>query len=166
MPHESEFISRRSVNKMLFAGCVTPPLAVAAESVFASPSTGGSAMVQGLATVVYHVSDLEQAKAWYAQAFGKPPYFDEPFYVGFEIGGYELGLLPTEAPFSPGPGGAVAYWRVQQIQPALDHFVASGAELLSPAKDVGGGIQVAAVTDPFGNPIGLIENPHFQLPAE
>jgi hypothetical protein len=29
---------------------------------------------------------------------------------------------------------------------------------------VGEGIKVATVTDPFGNPIGLIENPHFELP--
>jgi len=123
-------------------------------------------MVKGLATVIYHVSDLERAKTWYAQAFGKTPYFDEPFYVGFEIGGYELGLLPDEGEFPPGPGGSVAYWRVPEIQPAVDHFVANGAKLLSPAKDVGDGIQVAIVADPFGNPIGLIENPHFQLPAE
>jgi predicted enzyme related to lactoylglutathione lyase len=123
-------------------------------------------MVQGLATVIYHVSDLERAKAWYAEAFGKPPYFDEPFYVGFEIRGYELGLDPDEGAFPPGRGGAVAYWRVPAIGPAVDHFTGCGAELLEPAKDVGGGIQVAVVADPFGNPIGLIENPHFALPAE
>jgi len=28
-------------------------------------------------------------------------------------------------------------------------------------RDVGGDIKVAAVADPFGNVIGLIENPHF-----
>ena len=50
----------------------------------------------GLRTCIYPVPDLAAAKAWYARAFGVEPYFDEPFYVGFEIGGYELGLIPAQ----------------------------------------------------------------------
>ena len=30
-------------------------------------------------------------------------------------------------------------------------------------KDVGGDIRVASVADPFGNVIGLIQNPHFRI---
>lgn len=44
------------------------------------------------------MSDLASAKAWYSKAFGISPYFDEPFYVGFNIGGYELGLQREETP--------------------------------------------------------------------
>jgi len=47
-------------------------------------------MVKGLGTVVYPVADLSRAKAWYSTAFQQPPYFDQPFYVGFNISGYEL----------------------------------------------------------------------------
>jgi predicted enzyme related to lactoylglutathione lyase len=36
-----------------------------------------------------------------------------------------------------------------------------GATALEPPSDVGEGILVAAVRDPFGNRLGLIENPHF-----
>jgi hypothetical protein len=36
-----------------------------------------------------------------------------------------------------------------------------GASVNEPVKDVGGGIKVASVLDPFGNVFGLIENPHF-----
>jgi predicted enzyme related to lactoylglutathione lyase len=115
----------------------------------------------GLATVIYQVPDLDGAKAWYAQAFGKAPYFDQPFYVGFEIGGYELGLHPDLSEGQPGPGGSVAYWRVTSLAQALEHFVMCGATLVSPAQDTGDDIKVARVTDPFGNVIGLIENPHF-----
>jgi predicted enzyme related to lactoylglutathione lyase len=121
-------------------------------------------MIKGLATVIYHVSDLDKAKAWYATAFGQQPYFDEPFYVGFNIGGYELGLNPDLSVAPPGPGGAIAYWRVPDITQAVAHFQASGASLRAPIQDVGGGIRVAEVSDPFGNLIGLIENPQFQLP--
>jgi predicted enzyme related to lactoylglutathione lyase len=123
-------------------------------------------MVKGLATAIYHVTDLDKAKAWYASAFKQPPYFDEPFYVGFNIGGYELGLNPDQSVAKAGRGGSVAYWRVGKIEDAVQHFVSSGASLVAPAEDVGEGIKVATVADPFGNLIGLIENPHFALPKE
>ncbi len=120
--------------------------------------------ILGLATVIYHVADLERAKAWYAQAFGVQPYFDEPFYVGFDIGGYELGLHPNVEIAKPGPGGTVAYWRVPSIENAVERFAAAGAKIVSPVQEVGGGIKVADLADPDGNLLGLIENPQFSLP--
>jgi len=122
-------------------------------------------MVKGMGTVIYHVSDLDRAKAWYATAFGQQPYFDQPFYVGFNIGGYELGLDPDPKAGTSGPGGSVAYWRVDAIAETLEHFVGAGATVVSPVQDVGDDIKVAKVADPFGNVIGLLENPHFRLPA-
>jgi predicted enzyme related to lactoylglutathione lyase len=120
-------------------------------------------MVQGLGTVIYHVPDLERAKAWYTAAFQQKPYFDQPFYVGFNIAGYELGLDPNQRLTKAGRGGTVAYWRVASIESAIQHFVASGADVVAPAQDVGEGIKVATVADPFGNLVGMIENPHFKL---
>ena len=118
-------------------------------------------MIKGLATVIYAAPDLAKTKAWYAAAFGQQPYFDQPFYVGFNIGGFELGLDPHAS--HQGAGGCVAYWRVEDIDRALAHFLASGASPVSAAQDVGEGIKVARVADPFGNVIGLIENPHFAV---
>ena len=43
----------------------------------------------GLRTTIYKVADIIKAKEWYTRAFGVAPYFDEPFYVGFNIGGFE-----------------------------------------------------------------------------
>ena len=123
-------------------------------------------MIKGLGTVVYHVTDLARAKEWYARVFQQQPYFDQPFYVGFNIAGYELGLVPNTAPVPTGRSGSVAYGRVDILEPAVEHFVAAGAAVVEPAQDVGEGIKVATVTDPFGNAIGLIENPHFALPAQ
>ena len=116
----------------------------------------------GLRTVIYRVPDLTRAKAWYSAAFGVSPYFDEPFYVGFSIGGFELGLDPDLSEGGAGPGGSVAYWGVTNIDAALPAFARDGGAVHSPARDVGEGIRVASVTDPFGNVIGLIENPHFK----
>ena len=123
-------------------------------------------MITGLATVIYRVTDIGRAKTWYASAFQQTPYFDQPFYVGFNIGGYELGLDPDPSGGKTGPGGSVAYWRVASIDSAVAHFVASGAAVVTPAQEVGEGIKVATVSDPFGNLIGLIENPHFALPKD
>lgn len=115
----------------------------------------------GLRTVVYHVPDLERAKRWYAEAFGVAPYFDESFYVGFSIGGFELGLDPDTTVSAPGGGGSVAYWGVPNLDLAVEHFARLGAPIRAGIQDVGGDIRVATVADPFGNLIGLIENPHF-----
>jgi predicted enzyme related to lactoylglutathione lyase len=119
-------------------------------------------MFLGLRTVIYHAPDLAKAKDWYTRAFGVSPYFDQPFYVGFEIGGYELGLHPGSEGIRTG-NNAVAYWGVPNIADAHAHMLEHGAEPSSPIMDVGDGIRVASVADPFGNVIGLIENPHFKV---
>src|SRR5258708_4002526 len=113
-------------------------------------------MVLGLRPVIYPVPDLQRAKAWYSSAFGVQPYFDEPFYVGFNIGGFELGLDPDTKGVKPGPGGSVAYWKVPKIDDAVQGFTKAGAKLKAPIQDVGEDIKVATVADPFRNLIGLI----------
>jgi predicted enzyme related to lactoylglutathione lyase len=115
----------------------------------------------GLRTVIYHVPDLSRAKNWYHAAFGIAPYFDEPYYVGFNVGGFELGLDPDCSAQGPGAGGSLAYWGVADIVAAAARFASDGGTMRDPVREVGGGIRVAAVADPFGNIIGLIENPHF-----
>jgi len=113
----------------------------------------------GLRTVIYAAPDIARAKEWYATALGIDPYFDEPFYVGFNIGGFELGLDPNAQ--NSGAGGATAYWGVDNADDAVARLLAAGATISNPATDVGGGIRVASVMDPFGNLLGIIENPHF-----
>jgi predicted enzyme related to lactoylglutathione lyase len=121
-------------------------------------------MFLGLRTVIYHAPDLGKAKAWYTETFGVAPYFDQPFYVGFQIGGYELGLDPSVSRVNVG-NNAVAYWGVEDIEKAYAHVLDRGADARAPVTDVGGDIKVASVADPFGNVIGLIENPPFAITA-
>jgi predicted enzyme related to lactoylglutathione lyase len=126
--------------------------------------TEEKAMFQGLRTVIYHVDNLEKAKAWYSEALGVKPYFDQPFYVGFNVGGYELGLDPDMTGVSKG-NNAVAYWGVKDAAIAYERMIELGAKKHSDVTDVGG-IFVATVTDPFGNVFGIIENPHFKAVNE
>ena len=117
----------------------------------------------GLRTVIYAAPDLEKGKEWYSKAFGIDPYFDEPFYVGFNVGGYELGLDPNAKPV--GPGGTVAWWGVANIAEAMAHMESVGAEVNEKPHEVGEGIKVGSVKDPFGNIVGIIENPMFDPTA-
>jgi len=119
-------------------------------------------MFQGLRTVIYHVDDLEKAKAWYAEVLGQKPYFDEPFYVGFNVGGFELGLDPDMKGVTRG-SSAVAYWGVKNIDASYKRVLELGAQKHTEVQEVGGGIRVATVADPFGNIFGIIENPHFKI---
>lgn len=118
-------------------------------------------MFLGMRTVCYYVRDIGIAKEWYSKILGFPPYFDEPYYVGFSVGGFELGLVPDGE--RSGQGGSVAYWGVPNVQTALDRLLANGATEFEGVEDVGGDIRVAAVLDPFGNILGVIENPQFKL---
>jgi predicted enzyme related to lactoylglutathione lyase len=120
-----------------------------------------TARLLGLRTNIYKVTDLAKAKAWYKKAFGIEPYFDEPFYVGFNVGGFELGLDPDTSDQMPGAGGSVTYWGVTSMDATMKSLKADGVQVHSDAREVGDGIKVASVLDPFGNVVGLIENPHF-----
>ncbi len=117
-------------------------------------------MFKGLRTTIYQVADIGAGKRWYEAAFGVTPYFDQPFYVGFNIGGYELGLQ-ADSPAVSMTDNVIAYWGVDDADAAFAHLLAQGATPHHAVQDVGEGIRVASVRDPFGNVIGVIQNPHF-----
>ena len=117
----------------------------------------------GLRTAKYSATDLAAAKAWYTQVLEVQPHFDEPFYVGFNVGGFELGIVPSEQAGSRRPESGVAYWGVADGPAAYRRLLSLGATEQEPMQDVGGGIRIGAVWDPFGNVLGVVENPHFTL---
>ncbi|WP_394758725.1 VOC family protein [Flavobacterium sp.] len=118
--------------------------------------------ILGLRTTIYKVSDIANAKEWYTKAFETKPYFDESFYVGFNIGGYELGLQPEEQLILKSDG-VVSYWGVDNIETEFDRFIQLGATSHEKPQNVGGEIIVATIKDPWNNIIGLIYNPEFTL---
>jgi predicted enzyme related to lactoylglutathione lyase len=112
---------------------------------------------QGIKTVLHPVSDVAAARAVYTALLGVPPQNDESYYVGFEVGGQHIGLVPGGA--SQGMTSPVAYWHVPDIEAKLAEVTAAGATLKDPVRDVGGGRRVATVTDPDGNVLGLLQDP-------
>ncbi|MDB5237559.1 MAG: bleomycin resistance protein [Parcubacteria group bacterium] len=115
--------------------------------------------ILGLRTTIYKVADLAAAKEWYTKAFQCEPYFDEPYYVGFSINGYELGLQAEEVPVGE---NVATFWGVSDIDAEYERFIGCGAVAVEPPMGVGGEIKVATFKDPWGNLIGIIYNPEFK----
>jgi lactoylglutathione lyase len=122
-----------------------------------------STNILGLRTTIYKVGNIDNAKEWYSKAFGVKPYFDEPFYVGFNIGGYELGLQPEEEIEVTKAESVLSYWGVNNVDEAFSHLLQLGATEHEKPQNVGGEIIVATVKDPWENIIGFIYNPEFKL---
>lgn len=118
----------------------------------------------GLRTCIYKVTDLRSATEWYAKAFGTEPYFNEVFYVGFNIAGYELGLISDENPTTGKGDGVNTYWGVENVEKEYKRLISLGATDYEEPHNVGGELVVGAVKDPWGNVVGMIYNPEFKLP--
>jgi catechol 2,3-dioxygenase-like lactoylglutathione lyase family enzyme len=114
----------------------------------------------GLRTTIYPTDDLAASVAFFNDLLGIQPYFDEPFYVGYNVGGYELGINPN----SEVADGVQSYWGVTDAVAAAEELIAAGARVASEVSEVGEGIKVAQFRLPDGNLFGIIENPHFALP--
>jgi predicted enzyme related to lactoylglutathione lyase len=117
---------------------------------------------KGLRTCIYRVNDIRKATAWYNKVLGIEPYFNESFYVGFNVGGYELGLQPDDSK-EPKTVTVITYWGVDDVTKSFNDLITLGATPFEEPEEVGGGIVVGAVIDPWGNIFGIIYNPTFTL---
>ncbi|NLR66477.1 VOC family protein [Chitinophaga varians] len=122
--------------------------------------------IRGVATISFYAADHEAAKQWYTELLGMAPYFDVPGYSEFRIGDYqhELGIIDSR--YAPpgatnGPAGAVLYWHTDDLKGTLDRLIALGATEYQPITERGHGFVTASVTDPFGNILGIMYNPHY-----
>src|SRR5262245_19182955 len=113
-----------------------------------------TASTEGIKTVLHPVADLARAKEIYSALLGVGPQVDEAYYVGFEVAGQHVGLVPGGGP--QGMTSPVAYWQVPDIEARLAEVAAAGAVVKEPAHDVGGGRLVATVVDHDGNVLGLL----------
>jgi uncharacterized protein len=110
---------------------------------------------EGIKVVLHPVSDLEKAKTVYTALFGFAPQTDSPYYVGFDVAGQHIGLVPQGAQDMNSP---VAFWEVDDIEGTLAEVIAAGATVKEPAHNVGGSRVVATFTDLDGNVLGLLHD--------
>jgi predicted enzyme related to lactoylglutathione lyase len=128
--------------------------------------------LRGMATVNYLADDVKTARDWYEKLFGVEAYFqnpnpDAPAYVEFRIGDDEdeFGIKDRKyAPkgMQPGAGGTTLYWHVDDVELAFKKLIEMGAKECDPITSRGEGWVTASVIDPFGNVLGIMENPHWK----
>ena len=116
--------------------------------------TGSS--TQGVKTILHPVTDLAKAKAVYTALLGIEPQADAPYYVGYDVEGQQIGLVPGGGP--EGATSPVAYWHVADIEAKLAEVTAAGATVKESPRNVGGSRLVATFSDPDGNVLGLIQD--------
>jgi predicted enzyme related to lactoylglutathione lyase len=112
--------------------------------------------VLGIQTVLHPVSDLERAKPVYTALLGQEPTADSAYYVGYEVAGQQIGLVPGGGP--QGMTSPVAHWHVTDIEARIAAVTAAGGTVKDSPRDVGGGRLVATVVDPDGNVLGLLQD--------
>ena len=99
-------------------------------------------------SLVVPVSDLNAAKPVYTALFGDP-HTDQPYYVGYNVDGFEVALAPG------GSGGPVTYVDVDDLDAARETLLGAGATEVSAPRQVAPEARVAVLADGDGNPIGL-----------
>jgi predicted enzyme related to lactoylglutathione lyase len=102
-----------------------------------------------ISSLVIPVSDLDAAKAVYTALLGAP-HTDQPYYVGYNIGGFEVALAPGDV-----AGGPVAYADVEDLDATRATLLAAGATERSAPQQVAPEARVCVLVDTDGNPIGL-----------
>ncbi|MCI0159423.1 glyoxalase [Leifsonia shinshuensis] len=114
-------------------------------------------MLTGIASVIHPSTDLATDTAFWQAALGIEPYFDQPFYVGFQIDGQEFGLDPDAA--GEGLSYPVVYWHTTDIAATIVSLSAAGARINGQPRDVGQGVMLATLRDASGNLFGLLQRP-------
>jgi predicted enzyme related to lactoylglutathione lyase len=128
--------------------------------------------LRGFSTISFWADDVAAAAAWYTDLLGIEPYFERPgpdgrpAYVEFRVGDYQAELGLIDRSYAPpgaatGPGGAVMYWHVDDLEATVARLLSMGATQYQPITPRGEGFVTAAVVDPFGNVLGVMYNPHY-----
>ena len=106
-------------------------------------------MSTAIRSVVIPVTDVAAAKAVYTALLGQP-HTDAPYYVGYNIDGFEVALTPSQDTDSP-----VVYTDVDDLDGTRDTLVAAGATERIAPRQVAPGARICVLTDPDGNLLGL-----------
>lgn len=115
----------------------------------------------GLRSCIFGSDNIKKVSDWYQQVLEKKPYFENENYIGFDVSGYELGIFKRESSYIRIGNNVEIYWGVEDIESELERLLSLWASVHETPVEVGGGIIMTSIKDPFGNIFGLIYNPHF-----
>jgi predicted enzyme related to lactoylglutathione lyase len=123
--------------------------------------------LRGISTVSFWATDHAAATKWYTDLLGVEPYFERPGYAEYRIGDYQTELGLIDSAYAPAgaakvASGAVIYWAVEDVTATFERLLTLGAERLEGVQERGHGFITATVIDPFGNILGIMENPHYR----
>ena len=113
-------------------------------------------MARGLNALLFPTSDPARMKRLLSVVLGGEPAFDDAYYVGWQMGGLNIGLDPNGR--TRGMAGATPFFDVEDIRATVDALKALGATLEEDVRPVGGGMLVAILSDQEGNMIGLSQS--------
>lgn len=115
----------------------------------------------GLRSQIIQSDDIQAVASWYETALQTAPYFQNENYIGFDVWGFELGIFKRSAEYIESWNNIEIYWWVDDVSFELSRLIELWATMHNPIEDVGAGITMASVKDPFGNIFWLIHNPNF-----
>ena len=130
-------------------------------------------MLRGFATVSFYATDMAAARKWYTELLGIEPYFavpnfDNPGYLEYRFGDFECELGIIDAKYArhqvaDGAAGAIIHWYVDDLEGTFARLLDLGAKEVEGITERGDntGFRTASVVDPFGNVIGIMNNPHY-----
>ena len=113
--------------------------------------------VISLKEIVFFVNDISSARDWFLEAFGGMKEFEDDFYKSIKVGDVSVGFHPSDEKAGPGIKGQVAYWLVNDMNRAIEHFMKMGCTLYRGPITSVDSETVAQLVDPFGNALGIIE---------
>jgi predicted enzyme related to lactoylglutathione lyase len=106
--------------------------------------------------VVVFSDDPSKLAAWYRGIFALEVLVEQEGFIGMRGAGVTLFVQQTSEGHRPGIGGIRPHFLVEDCQAAHQALCKAGAREILPVVDTGGEL-VAAVQDPEGNPIGLLQ---------
>lgn len=111
----------------------------------------------GVQTILYPVRDLAKTQELFTRLLGVAPTAESPYYVGYDIDGQQIGLVPGGHD-SQAMTGTTAFLHVADIKSSMQAVLDAGGTTQQEAHDVGGGRLVGAAIDAEGNVIGFIQD--------
>lgn len=103
-------------------------------------------------TVLLPAADLAASRELYRSLLGVEPTADSAYYVGFDVDGQHIGLVPGTPVVRP-------HLHVKDMHAAVEQVTSAGGVVVDEPRDVGGGRLVAVVRDMAGAEIGLLADP-------